>query len=58
MAFKKFGDETPIIDFLDDNGRERFCSICGRKLTLIAVGEEENDFVCEKCNVKKEEITN
>jgi len=55
MAFKKYGDESPIINYFDANGKEQFCAKCGKKLVLIAVASEDNKFVCADCDIDEEE---
>jgi len=57
MAFVKTGDEVKIESIFNDNGKEQFCTKCGKKLQLISINGEENDLVCE-CEVKKLEDLN
>jgi hypothetical protein len=52
MAFIKIGDEKPIIDFYDDNIKERFCPTCGKKLIIIAIEKDENKLICESCELE------
>lgn len=53
MSFIKVGDESPIIDYFDDNGKEQFCAKCGKKLVLIAIDNEDNKFVCKDCDISE-----
>jgi len=57
MAFVKTGDEIPILDCFDDNGKECFCIKCGKQLQFISIDSEENDLVCE-CEIEKPEELN
>ena len=57
MGFIKIGDEQSIDDIFDDNGKEQFCPNCGKKLTVIAVDDSENKFVCADCDISDEDKT-
>ena len=57
MAFVKIGDDADILNYFDDNGKERYCPECGKKLKLFAIDGEENDLVCD-CEIEIPEKLN
>ncbi|MFA5023473.1 MAG: hypothetical protein WC523_00750 [Patescibacteria group bacterium] len=57
MSFIKIGDEIPILDYFDDNGKECYCPECGKKLKAISITDEENELVCD-CEIEKSEELN
>jgi hypothetical protein len=45
--FKKYGDDTPIVSYIDEDGEEEFCPKCGKKITTVAIDSENNTLVCD-----------
>ena len=53
--FKKYGDETPVISFLDENGEQKFCPKCNSVMSAVSV-DSSNELICENCELTKEII--
>jgi hypothetical protein len=55
IMFKKYGDETPVISFLDENGEQKFCPKCNSVMSAVSV-DSSNELICENCELTKEII--
>ena len=51
MAFKKVGDDMPVLEYYTQDDVCEKCTMCGKKLIVIAMDDGENKLVCEKCDL-------
>jgi len=51
MAFRKTGDAMPVLAYYDKDGDKEKCPKCGSKLVVVAVEAEDNELVCENCDI-------
>lgn len=45
--FKKYGDDTPVESYIDEDGEDIKCPKCGKKLTMVAIDSDDNNLVCD-----------
>jgi len=50
MAFKKIGDASPVLGYYNDGVGEK-CPKCGRSLVFVAIDQDNNKLICEKCDI-------
>ena len=57
MAFKKVGDDMPVLEYYGNDGTCEKCPKCGSKLITIAVDNtDDNKLVCEKCDLEENDV--
>jgi hypothetical protein len=54
MAFIKTGDAETILGHFDCDGELQVCPKCGNKLTIIAIDGENNQLICEDCDIDED----
>ena len=54
MAFIKRGDDIPILEYFDDDGKQEICPKCGAKLIVVALNGENNKLVCQNCDIDEQ----
>ena len=53
MAIIKTGDNQPIVNYYDDDGETMMCSKCGSKLVVVAMEADNNNLVCDLCDLNE-----
>lgn len=56
MAIVKRGDDMPVVGYYGDDcgGEAMMCPKCGNKLVVIAIDANDNNLICDLCDLDDE----
>ncbi|KKM70080.1 hypothetical protein LCGC14_1444320 [marine sediment metagenome] len=54
MAIVKRGNDMPVVSYYGNDGDAMMCPKCGNKLVVIAIDANDNNLICDICDLDDE----